>query len=249
MPMFAPRPLGQLLAWLLATGLGGSAASAAAQGDPDPQIDAIMDGIWEFSTTGTTPGMSSRPQDYSQVRRVHFQNGAFDTNPLGFISQGFRLTTCELDGPVAFETPYTIGGGNYDMTFKGVGDFNLTHLSGGFEFCMASGTFTAIHEAAEARQTLITMPFGATAACPISLTLKPDGPVTVKIARERGDAHLELTPQTLTFTADTWDQSQDVTIDATAVTHPGQVVLAISGPGVPETEVWIKLVRPAVTHP
>jgi len=243
-----PQRLIPLLACVLISGWGGATASAAAQNDPDPDVAALMDGTWEFSTTGTTAGMSSRPQDYTQVRRVHFHDGGFDPNPLGFTGQGFRLTACESDGPVAFAAPYTIAGGNYDMTFTGVGDVNLTHLSGNFAFCMASGTFTAVHEAAEAQQTLITMPFGSTATCPISLTLKPDGPVTVTIMRSHGDPHLALTPQTLTFTSDTWNQTQAVTVDATALTRPGHVLLAITGSGVPETEVAINVVRPTVAH-
>jgi len=248
-PLQHLQPLVPLLGWLLLGGWCAPEASAAAQADADPEVAALMDGTWEFNTVGTTAGMSTTPQSFTQVRRVHFHDGGFEPNPLGFTAQGFRLTACESQGPVAFATPYSIGGGTYDMTFTGMGDVNLTHLTGTFTFCMASGTFTAIHEAAEARQTLITLPFGTTTTCPISLTLRPDGPVTVAITRTHGDSHLALTPQLLTFTPETWDQSQLVTLDATALTRPGHVLLAIAGPGVPTTAVAINVVRPGVAHP
>jgi len=228
-------------------GVGLLSLALPAPGADSSDIDDVLGGTWEFSTIGTTAGMSTRPQDYTQVRRVHFANGAFDTNPLGFVSQGFRLVSCEPGGAVSFDAPYVISGCTCSMTFKGQADDHLTHLSGAFTFCMASGTFTATHLAAEPEQAQLSLALGLAGAASVHLTLKPDAPIRVHGVRVRGDSKLVVAPVTLTFTPENWNQGQELPIDATAVKATGKAIVGIVGPGVPETYLAVKLVRPVLT--
>ncbi len=223
------------------------ACAGAARGEAisATELDQAMGGTWEFAMVGTTAGMSANPGQYSRVSRVHFANGEFDKNPLGFVSSSnFRVRAYEAGGPANFESPYALGGAEYPMTFNGTLSMDCTQLSGTFSFCMASGTFTAVREAAVSDVPILDMDFGGTAEMKVHLTIKPDAEVRVHAALQHGDKNFAVAATELTFTSENWSQPQVIELDASKVTHTSKAVVMISGSSLPSTPAFIKLVHP-----
>jgi hypothetical protein len=219
------------------------AAAAHAAAQPEPPLA----GTWEFSTVGTTPGCSTRPQDYTQKRVVRLKDdsGGFVPNPLGFESAGFRLRKCQPGGEIAFDTPYRIGGGNCDMSFNGIIAADGNHMSGKFSFIMAAGTFTAVREAVEqASPTLLKVPAGGSVELPLKLTLKPQAAVTATVAVGKG-VKVTVQPASLTFDPAGWEGPQAVTIDAgtIAADSTGKAVVEVRAEGLPLTLIPVQVVR------
>jgi hypothetical protein len=220
-----------------------SAAGAATQ--PEPPLA----GTWEFATVGTTPGCSTKPQDYTQTRVVVMRDAAagFVPNPLGFESGGFRLRQCHPGGEIAFDTPYRIGGGNCDMSFTGTISADGNRMTGKFSFIMAAGTFTAVREAVEqATPTLIKVPAGGTVDLPLRLTLKPQAAVTAAISVGKG-LKVAAQPASLAFASTSWDAPQPVTIDAGALApdSTGKAIIEVRAEGLPLTLIPVQVVRGA----
>jgi hypothetical protein len=222
-----------------------AACAAGAATQPEPPLA----GTWEFSTVGTTPGCSTTPQDYTQKRVVTLSDAAtgFTPNPLGFKSAGFRLRKCQPGGEIAFDTPYSIGGGNCDMSFNGIISADGNRMTGKFSFIMAAGTFTAVREAVEqASTTLLKVQSGGTVELPLKLTLKPPAAVTAAVSVGKG---LKVTalPASISFAPSSWESPQPVTIDASALAADanGKAVIEVRAEGLPVTLIPVQVVRAA----
>lgn len=232
---------GALLAGTLALGI---AAPAGAMQVDASDLQQAFGGTWEFQMQATTPGMSSDLKAYTKTRRVHFTDGKFDTNPQGFASAGFRLRSYAPGGTTAFESPYAIGGGGqFGMDFKGQLSSDGNAFTGSFSFCMVSGTVSAVREAVVCDVAMPKIAIGDTGEVKLHLTLKPDAPVVVHAALLRGDKGLHVADASLTFSASNWDQPQALEIDAAKVEHASKAYIRLTGEGLPDTVLPIRLVR------
>src|SRR4051812_46262552 len=126
-------------------------SSVVVAGAATAPAEPPLAGTWEFATFGTTPGCSTKPEEYTQKRVVVLRDAAagFVPNPLGFESAGSRLRQCHRGGEIAFDPPSRIGGGNCDMSFNGTISPDGNRMTGKFSFIMAAGPFTAVREAIE----------------------------------------------------------------------------------------------------
>ena len=102
------------------------------------------------------------------------------------------------------------------------GEATISHSASGGGYAGVTAEVTAMESDNDApgltlSETDLTVPEGETATYSVSLATQPSGSVTVSVSRKSGDDDLSVTSPSggsLTFTTITWNDPQDVTVEA-----------------------------------
>jgi hypothetical protein len=204
-----------------------------------------LEGWWLFETTGTQGAYGATASNFTRSMRIEFKDGAFANNPFGYQASGGKLTRCEPGGPIAFITDYKIENSAWNINWKGTVSKDGNSITAGeWNFIMASGTFTAKRDAiivTSNRSTALAK--GGSVEASFALNLKPLKPVTVTVARTKGEERITLKEdKPLTFTPENWQTPQTVSIVADAAVKSSAVAtFTASGDGMAPAVVMVKV--------
>lgn len=134
--------------------LGLLCAASAADKVATKSKDALMQGVWNFTTVGKQGSVDLKAESLTQKFELTFhekpvKGKAIEGEPFGYNMVNSRLSEAKAGGRVVFTTTYKTDDNILIITWHGkLSDDGLKITDGRFAFPCGAGTFTAEKEGA-----------------------------------------------------------------------------------------------------
>ena len=178
--------------------------------------------VSEGSIAGYTIVLDTKPSADVTISVGPLSSGSQDSDLS--VSAGASLTFTNRNWSIAQSITLTAAADDSDIV-NGTAVFDHSASAGGYAGVTASLTATEIDDDAALvlSVTDLTVTEGSTAEYTVALKAVPTGPVTVSIAEtgQQSDSLSVASATSLSFTTDTWNNAQTVTLTATEDTDAG----------------------------